>query len=323
MHQMIEQIMDEYRFAKLAELQANSMETRLLHFVRLRFTDWTEAPTEEAKKKCVTRAARIVATIRAGRTPKPDDAEACEQMANMVLQTDEAKKPFSAMGRQHKRSAERLAERLPAWEHIKHVRGFGPWGLAVLVGEAGDLGAWAASATGRPSVRALYKRLGFAPNEAYPRGEKSTGRKIPRKTKGRIIGIIYDSLIKAQRCSGKAGSTACSTDEAHEPHAHGPYGQVYQDVKERKLAEGKTKNHAHQIARRATTKALIHDVWKAWHAQPLTFAGEGSHSSSESQEREDPLPGSPHDAPDEPLRVSEPALGRPSGASPAEQAHAL
>jgi len=117
----------------------------------------------------------------------------------------------------------------------------------------------------------MYKRLGLAPDECYPRGEKSTGRKIPRATRGRIIGCLADPLLRAQWRSEKDDVAA---------HPIGPYGAVYGTTKARQLATGKTPGHSHAIARRAMIKALIHDVHRAWFGLPLHYTDLTSCQSS-------------------------------------------
>jgi hypothetical protein len=252
---LIAEIRLHYRLAKSAETSRIRIDHGLTAFVRVYLTDWTpgayaaESKEEAAarRKKEAAQAVRVVKTIRDGTEPKEEDAALCEIASAMVLDMYPARAAFIVAERRHEKIARRLAKRLPAWERVAHIKGFGLWGLCALIGEAGDLGAG--------GVRSLYYRLGLAPDDAYPRGEKSTGLMIPRKRRGRMIGIIAMPLFRAQWRGEKDGVPA---------HAIGYYGQVYGETKARALAAGKSKGHANNLARRVMLKALLHDVHAAW-----------------------------------------------------------
>jgi hypothetical protein len=194
-------------------------------------------------------------------------------MTPMVLGMEPARQTFE-QERKIRQKAVRLAvQDLHGWQPFSTVKGFSPWGLGTIIGEAGDIGNY-------PGCRHLFKRLGLAPDDCYSRGEKSTGRMIPRSTRGRIMGIIADPLLRAQW----RGET---DDES--AHPIGPYGKVYGDTKARRLAEEKSKGHADKLARRTMVKALLHDVHRAWHGLPLDYVlGDGaSQMEAESLQRRD------------------------------------
>jgi hypothetical protein len=197
-------------------------------------------------------------------------------MAPMVRGMEPARHTFAAEEDRNEKIVRKLARQLPAWEALKHIRGFSEWHLGVIVGEAGDLANYS-------GVRKLCKRLGWAPDVCYPTGEKRGGRMIPRRTKGRLWGIIVDPLLKAQWAAerGPNGEKLEKVEERGQEgnipgHPTGAYGKVYSDAKARHLESGKTKGHAHKLACRIMLKALLHDVHRAWHGQPLdyTFSSE-------------------------------------------------
>ena len=154
-------------------------------------------------------------------------------------------------------------------------RGFSVHGLAVIVGNSGDLSNY-------PGPAALWKRLGWAPADEYETGEKSDGRKVPRARKGRIYGVIVPQIIKAQvrRVKDDDGR---KTDESV---AIGPYGAVYLETKARLLerftAEGgkAPKWHASNLAYRVMLKALLRDLWCAWRDEDVGEASEQMPTSS-------------------------------------------
>jgi len=245
-----------YRLAKSAELSRIVIDQKLVSFARVFLTAWTPSGDEMTREKANKQAMRVIETIRDAETPREEDAALCEAMAKMVLAMEPSRAAFEAERKAQRKHAEKLAKTLPAWGRIEHVLGFGIWGLVTIIGEVGDVGLY-------PGCRHLYKRVGLAPDECYPRGEKSTGRMIPRAARGRIMGIIADPLLRQQWRGERDDAPA---------HAIGPFGKVYGETKARHLAAGKKPGHADKIARRAMVKALLHDVHRAWHGMALDYA---------------------------------------------------
>lgn len=235
---LIDAIRLNYRLAKSAEGARIVIDHKLASFARVYLTAWTPSGEELTREKANKQALRVIKTIRKGLPADEEDAALCEVMAPMVVGMEPSRATFEAERKARRKAVEKSVQTLPAYEIIRHVNGFAAWGLGSLIGEAGDIGMYS-------GCRKLYKRLGLAPNDCYPRGEKSTGRMIPRMARGRIMGIIADPLLKAK--------------------AKNAYGSVYDTNKARHLEAGKTKGHAHNLARRAMVKALLHDVWRAWH----------------------------------------------------------
>lgn len=253
---LIGEIRHNYRLAKSAESARIVIDQKLASFVRVYLTDWTPGAEPIERLKANNQALRVIDTVRKGAEPKPQDAELCEMVASMVVGMEPAREHFERARKEHRKEVERRVVRLNAWNRIRHINGFSAWGLGVLIGEAGDIGAY-------PGCRHLFKRLGLAPDACYESGVKKTGKKIPRAARGHVMGIIADPLLRAQWRGEKDDIPA---------HPIGPFGRVYGDTKARKLAEGFTKGHADKTARRAMVKALIHDVHHAWHGMKLDYA---------------------------------------------------
>jgi len=298
----IDEIRLNYRLSKSAEGARIVIDQKLVSFARVYLTAWTPDGEELDREKARKQAERVIKTIRKGSIPKAADAELCGIMEPMVLGMEPARMIFDEESKERRKEVVEAVRLLPACDNINIV-GFGPWGLGVLIGEFGDITDNIMPAEDRKpgnsysGVRRIYKRLGLAPDECYPRGEKSTGRMTPRKTRGRIIGIIAESLFKHQWAAerGPNGEKLTKEDEKGQPgnipaHPTGPYGVVHGEAKARHLTAGKKKGHAHNLARRAMIKALIHDVHRAWHGLPpdYVFTGdEASHEAFESQIRHD------------------------------------
>jgi len=267
---LIDTIRLNYRLAKSAEDARKVIDQKLVAFARVYLTDWTPDGEELTRTKANSQAMRVVKALRKDAEPAAGDEELHAVMGPMVLGMEPSRATFDAELKLRRKNVEPAVRQLPAWAAMQDVAGFSAWGLGAIIGEVGDIGKYS-------GCRKLYKRLGFAPDECYPRGEKSTGRMIPRATRGRIWGIIADPLRRAQW----RGPRDCAPG-----YPIGPFGAVYGEAKARQLASGKTAGHADKLAIRAMVKALLHDVWRSWHGLPrdYDFDGDGvSHCSSEGQ----------------------------------------
>lgn len=289
----------KYRLAKTAEDTRNRLGGGITALARTYASGWDPTASLAERKETAAAAKRIVKHVL--RAQRPDIwSRYPDVLAKVELSSSEETmlKGVQAhildmaapwwlfeMHRDLNRvEAERLARTLPAWSRLDHIKGFTIWGLVTIIGEFGDLTDNLVPEAERKSghrysgVRRIYKRLGLAPDECYPTGEKSKGRKIPRSTRGRIMGIIADTLLKHQWAGerGPEGEKLAASgkgDPTNIPaHPTGPYGAVYGKVKASHLAQGKKDGHADKVARRAMVKALIHDVHLAWHGEPLEYA---------------------------------------------------
>lgn len=275
----------EYRLARNARTSAQTIMQGLVNFGRIHLTAWNPNAEKAIRKLEASKALRAV---KAGlRDHRPEGAGALPDSLhkNSKLQPGDQRISFELAGRigigapawwdftreyqLHRSYIEEAAAALPGAAVVDRIAGFSLWGLGTIVCLCGDITDDIVPVAEREpgkrysGVRRLYKRLGMAPKEVYPTGEKKTGHKVPRETLGIVMGTIADPLLRAQWRG--------ETDE-RPAHAVGPYGLVYGEAKARHLAAGRNKLHADRLARRAIVKAVIHDVHKAWHGQPLTYA---------------------------------------------------
>ncbi len=145
----------------------------------------------------------------------------------------------------------RLAESLPVWAAwAKYIHGFGALGLAIIVGEAGDLSGYATHSK-------LWKRMGVAvmgPGDGVDDVRQGGLKKgaaaedwiahgYSRQRRSRLF-TIGDSLIKKPN----------------------PYRDLYLERKgvERVKLPDASKMHIHRRAQRYMEKRLLRDLWKAW-----------------------------------------------------------
>lgn len=150
------------------------------------------------------------------------------------------------------REMRRLAKSLPVYAWAAGVKGFGDLGLAIIVGETGDLWNYA-------TKERVWKRLGLAVIDGERQQRRSNVEQAgahgysPRRRAE--IWTLADSMFRHQWRGAKDGREAGPA---------GPYGEVYQKRKAHTATREWTLAHREQDARRVMTKALVEDLWKAW-----------------------------------------------------------
>lgn len=207
--------------------------------------------TEEAREKVRVRAARIVKAAMEGEAQREDDAEIAEVIAADLAVTLAALQPLEARRHEIELQMRRLVRTLPVWQWAKPVRGLGEIGLAVIIGEAGELSRYA-------NVGKLWKRLGLAP---FGGKAASTWRRDGGLSADEWTALGYSPGRRAEIFS-------CVGDPLFRQQTMviGPYRVVY-DMRraDTEVAHPDwTKLHSHRDALRIMTKALIADLWSAW-----------------------------------------------------------
>lgn len=219
---------------------------------------WRGDMPEKEREATRKRAGAIVAMVlNGGEGQRPIDAHdkgVLAAVSSFIFATERALEPFDAMRDETEKAMKKAARSLPVYAWAKEIKGLGDLGLAVIVGEAGDLAAYANPAK-------VWKRLGLAvingerqrkktaPDEAALHGYN------PRR-RAEMYAVVGEPLLRAQWRGGKGGEPG---------HAIGPYGEAYARKKAEYLArEGWTAAHADAAARRYVTKCLLRDLWEAW-----------------------------------------------------------
>lgn len=185
-------------------------------------------------------AAKIIKQVLAGESVTPEHASIAAEVAPFCLAAKQASAPFDALKKQVESVMVETAAALPVAAWVASVRGFGLLGLAIVVGEAGDLSKYA-------NPGKLWKRLGLAPAGCYRMtcADGSEANAIPRRRRS-AIWTVGDSLLKG--------------------NADGPYRAAYLERKAYEHARDPvmTKMHAHRRAQRYAEKRLLRDLWRAW-----------------------------------------------------------
>lgn len=162
-----------------------------------------------------------------------------------------------------------LAATLPCAEWADEVRGFGMLGLAIIVGEAGDLALY-------PKKGHLWKRMGVAC------GEDGTRQGVVDKG---ITGDARKAAWIEQRYSPVRRSRLYTVGVSLIMAGESPYRQVYLDRKKyealkaeaaglivapsakipaSRKAQYRSLGHIDNRARRYVEKRLLRDLWNAW-----------------------------------------------------------
>lgn len=202
-----------------------------------RLLGWRVDMPEKERASIRKRADKLIKLLRKGDEIPEELLPAASVLAPFVHDAGVSLAPFDARRLGIEKRMKDLAAGTPGHEFQESVKGFGLLGLAMVVGEAGNLSDYA-------TVSRLWKRLGWAPPDSYPKGEKSEGRKIPRRVKGELYGGIVESLMKQ--------------------NGDGKYKSLYDARKVIYMEGGKTKLHAHKLAMRVMLKELLKDLWRAW-----------------------------------------------------------
>jgi hypothetical protein len=207
---------------------------------------------EKAREKLRKQAATLIKEIETGDEPFTED-RVRNAVAPFVLAAKEARKPFEAMRKDIENAMRAEAQKLPVWSWWGGIRGCGPLGLAIIIGETGDLSNYA-------TVSRVWKRLGLAVIGGKAQGRPGNGASAedwishgynPRRRSA--LWTVGDSLIKGNET--------------------GKYRTLYLARKQIELdkatAEGRemSDGHRHRRAQRYMEKTLIADLWANWNGK--------------------------------------------------------
>lgn len=174
----------------------------------------------------------------------------------IIVQSAAARAGWDALRNQVEKDMRRLAQTLPAYQWVKGVAGLSDLGLAVIVGETGDLSAYA-------TKERVWKRLGLAVIEGFRQrrmadADQAAVHGYNPKRRAEIWAICSDSMSRQQWRGAKDDAPA---------HANGPYGAVYARRKANTDGREWTPARRDADARRIMTKAVVEDLWRVWNGK--------------------------------------------------------
>lgn len=217
-----------------------------------------------------TRKVRKDGTVDIVHKPQAEEDHliASREDSNLTM-TCHAIQPILARRAELESEMERLAAELPVAESfITETPGFNLLGLAVIIGETGDLSNYA-------TKRRLWRRLGLGMAQGHEAKAYSTWRKTgglnaeqwtiagysPRRL-GQIVGVVTVPLFMK-----KANSKYGRIYEARRQHTMKTHPEWYHDKngKPKLSAKGEPSSaHGMADAKRVMTKALLADLLGAW-----------------------------------------------------------
>ena len=218
--------------------------------------------TEKEREAVRARAQRMALRAFAGKPQAPEDEDDFAEVATDIHVVACAIEPLVKRRKEIEKDMVLAARALPVAQFAKGVAGFGEIGLAVLVGETGDLSNY-------PNFRHVWKRLGLMPFDGkacsiwrrsggMPAGGWERVGYSPQR-RAEIHACVAESMSKHQL-------EAAAKTETEFGKPKGKYGEVYAARREKtKLAHADwPKAHARMDALRVMTKALVADLWLEW-----------------------------------------------------------
>lgn len=230
-------------------------------FVRTQLGFSTDLP--EAERKAISKRARqLIEVMEQGDLPRDERLTVwqTDTIYTIYASNVSARAPWDKLRAEQEASMKQLATQLPVYDWIKSVRGVRALGLAVIVGEVGDIGY------NRQRPSGVWKRLGYSVEEdGYRQGRLPPGLSKDERTKAwkkrgynphrraEAWAFLDDMLVRHQYQKGVV---------------LGPYGEYYVKKKaeylDRYANERAVKAHADKAARRYMAKMFLRDLWREW-----------------------------------------------------------
>jgi len=196
----------------------------------------------------------------------PEMAESLRQYAHIVVPQIEMRGRTDELEAAATRAMTNLAKQLPVAAWIDSIHGVGPKGLAIIIGEAGDLGNYA-------NPGKLWKRMGVAVIDGKRQGGLTkTAAKADWEVHGynRVrrsrLYTIGDAMLKHVKCPYRQIYLDRKAYESARAEADGLIVAPAVKIPKAKQAEYRSLGHIDNRARRYVEKRLLKDLWRAWRA---------------------------------------------------------
>lgn len=237
---------NERRFTIRQQGQCNNS---ALAYIRTKL-GFTVDLEENERKKIASRALAIKKAIEEFKPP-PESIDV--SLISIILDCVKARAVWDERREAVENRMVELAAQTPGAAFVARTPGFGMKGLAVIIGEVGNLSNY-------PTKGHLWTRLGLGVRDGKRQGSIPAGlerearaeawidRKYSPHRRAEVYAFIDDTMFKHQKP-----------------------GTVYRDYYERKkaeyLARGKDEiRYPDRSARRAMSKMIIRDLWSSWNA---------------------------------------------------------
>ncbi len=223
----------------------------------------------EAHVKAMRKMARDVEK-RKNLSVVPEIPEILRDYAHIVLPQIEMRGRTDELEAGATKAMEHLAKQLPVASWVEGIHGVGLKGLAIIIGEAGDLSNYA-------NPGKLWKRMGVAVIDGKRQGGLlKTAAKADweahgynRVRRSRLF-TIGDSMLKQAKCPYRPLYLDRKAYEAARAEADGLIVAPAAKIPKGKQAEYRSLGHIDKRARRYVEKRLLKDLWRAWRAADIT-----------------------------------------------------
>jgi hypothetical protein len=211
----------------------------------------------EKEQKAINKAAKeLVEAIQKGTPIPPDQRQLADTLGPFCLASSQSRAFFDAHRATVEKSMIELAETLPVSAWVKATPGLGLLGLAIIIGEAGDLSNYSNPAK-------LWKRLGLAvfngksQRKCLDKEEAIRQGYNPRRRSA--IWTIADSMLKT---AGPYRDIYVAR-RAYELANHTEFDKGI----DKKTGKQKVSMHCHRRSTRYAEKRMVRDLWRAWRGQ--------------------------------------------------------
>lgn len=228
---------------------------------------WHRDLPAPARKEIESRAAEMIEACRRQMAGKGNGSAdpAYADLFSTIVACLMGGKPLSSEEENVTRAMEKLAKTLPVWSAwAKEVKGLGARSLAVIVGEAGDIGSYDKGEAG------VWKRLGLAVIDGKRQGNAGKGadaatwqRHGYSPVRRAAMYVIGDCLIK-QQGRYREIYLARKAIEAAKAEAAGLRVLPAAKIKKSEAAGCISKKHIHFRAQRYMEKRLLRHLLRAW-----------------------------------------------------------
>lgn len=261
---LIETITKHHKLVKFAIKQQQKIDRSLEAFVVFDVIGMPHGADQAARKKVWLEAKAMIGEA-IQRLANEAHAEFAFPIVAIVAKNEMSRKNWDELRLTHEREMEKLAKQLPVATFQAQHRGFGLKGLAMIIGEAGDLGKYSTHSK-------VWKRMGVGlvddKRQGAPGANASKEEWIKHAyspSRRSILWNIGDSLIKGNQ-DGRYRTVYLKRkeDERAKAEAAGLTVAPAAKIPKKRAAEFMSEGHIHRRAQRYMEKRLLRDLWQAW-----------------------------------------------------------
>ena len=256
------------------------MDNQTLALIR-RALGWQWDMDEKSREGLNKKAREIKASMEEGHSAvESQSTYNLSALAPYILMAQQAREPYDTYRKNVEKEMQKAVKELPIYDWWHAIRGVGDLGLALIIGECGDLSNY-------PNHRHLWKRLGLVPMKGKAASNLAGGEltaeewtQLGYSPKRRsVVYTIGEAIVKSKGeyrelfdrrkreeidkaraegltvvTSGKATADSWEASGLPRPEV----------VKKIDKGQHRTCGHIHERAKRYTEKQLLKHLWRQW-----------------------------------------------------------